>query len=217
MFSKRVGITQRVMKHSKYNEVMNCLDISWAKFLIPLKILPIPLPLMPTNSIDEIWKIFKLDGLILSGGNTLADYADKTDESDSTSIERDTYEKALLKKAVSTQTPVLGVCRGLQVINVFYNGKLEKIKGHAGTRHSIILENSNHIIDVPSEVNSFHNYGVPRKNLGKELISLAHDDEDNIEAFYHPKDKILGIMWHPEREKIPAQKDCKLIKNLFSS
>ena len=31
------------------------------------------------------------------------------------------------------------------------------------------------------------------------------------------KDKILGIMWHPEREKIPAQKDCKLIKNLFSS
>ena len=48
---------------------------------------------MPTNSIDEIWKIFKLDGLILSGGNTLADYADKTDESESTSIERDTYEK----------------------------------------------------------------------------------------------------------------------------
>ena len=47
--------------------------------------------------------------------------------------------------------------------------------------------------EIPSEVNSFHNYAVPRKYLGKGLISLAHDADDNIEAFYHPKDGFLGL------------------------
>jgi N5-(cytidine 5'-diphosphoramidyl)-L-glutamine hydrolase len=215
MFKRRVGITQKVMKHTSYNETMDCLDINWAKLLIPLEILPIPLPLMPTNSVNDIWKILKLDGLILSGGNTLADYADTSDKPESISIERDIYEKTLLKAALSTKTPVLGVCRGLQVINVYYNGQLEKVKGHAGTRHLLIPENSINDFEIPSEVNSFHDCVVPRKHLGKNLISLAHDAEDNIEAFYHPKDKVLGIMWHPERVPIPLNSDCKLIKNHF--
>ncbi|MBC8298271.1 MAG: gamma-glutamyl-gamma-aminobutyrate hydrolase family protein [Pelagibacterales bacterium] len=215
MFKKRVGITQRVMKHSSNKEVMDCLDINWAKLLVPLEILPIPLPLVPISSVNDIWKTLKLDGLILSGGNTLADYADTTDKHESISVERDVYEKALLKAALSTHTPVLGVCRGLQVINVYYHGQLEKIKGHAGTRHLLIPENSINGLEIPSEVNSFHDCAVPRKHLGKSLISLAHDAEDNIEAFYHPKDKVLGIMWHPERISIPLDSDCKLIKNHF--
>ena len=87
-----------------------------------------------------MWKLLKLDGLILSGGNTLADYADMNDKTEGVSIERDNYEKALLKVALSTNTPVLGVCRGLQVINVFYQGQLKKIKGHAGTKHPLVQE-----------------------------------------------------------------------------
>mgnify|MGYP001348251738 FL=1 len=99
---------------------MDCLDTNWVKLLTSLKILPIPISLISHNSVNEIWKELKLDGLILSGGNTLADYADKTDPSENISIERDEYEKALLKVALSTDTPVLGVCRGLQLINVYY-------------------------------------------------------------------------------------------------
>ena len=81
MFKKRIGITQRVMKHPKYNEFMDCLDINWMK-LLTLEILPIPLPLISDNSAYEIWKLLKLDGLILSGGNTLSDYVDMNDKTE---------------------------------------------------------------------------------------------------------------------------------------
>ena len=173
MFKRRIGITQKVIKHSSYNELMDCLDINWAKLLSTLEILPIPLPLMSNNSVDEMWKTLKLDGLILSGGNTLADYADINDKPENISLERDNYEKALLKAALSTHTPVLGVCRGLQLINIFFNGKLKRIQGHAGTRHPLTPENSPNDFEIPLEVNSFHDYGVPRKYLGRGLIPFA--------------------------------------------
>jgi len=215
MFKKRVGVTQRVMKHPRYNEIMDCLDINWAKFLISIDILPVPLSLAPASSADAIWKILELDGLILSGGNTLVDYADATDETESLSPERDAYEHALLKAVLPTGKPILGVCRGLQLINTFYKGQLTKVKRHAGTRHPLVVESSATAYPFPSEVNSFHNFAIPRKKLGKRLIPLAHDTEDNIEAFYHPKDNVLGIMWHPERENPPLKSDCKLIKRHF--
>ena len=215
MFKRRIGITQRVMKHPRYNEMMDCLDINWAKFLISLDILPVPLSLVPASSADDLWKTLELDGLILSGGNTLVEYADATDEPESLSAERDAFEKALLEASLSTGKPILGVCRGLQVINTYYNGQLTRVKGHAGTKHRLIAEDWATAFQFPSEVNSFHDCAVPRKKLGKELIPLAHDAEDNIEAFYHPKDKVLGIMWHPERESPPLQRDCELIKGHF--
>ena len=162
MFKKRIGITQKVVKHSNYDEIMDCLDTNWAKLLVPLGILPIPIPLISTNLINDFWQNLKLDGLILSGGNTIADYSDNNDKQDSISIERDIYEQALIKVAIKTNTPILGVCRGLQVINVFYKGGLKKTKGHAGTRHDLISENLNSRYKIPSEVNSFHDCVVSK-------------------------------------------------------
>lgn len=215
MFKKRVGITQRIMKHPRYDEVMDCLDTNWASLLIDLDIMPVPLPLMPFDLATGMWEELKLDGLILSGGNTLVDYADESDAPESLSQARDDFERALLEAALLTQTPILGVCRGLQVINVFFGGRLSKIKGHAGTRHHLIAEGNASLLKFPSEVNSFHDCTVPRNHLGKDLISLAHDASDNIEALYHPQEKILGIMWHPEREVPPLKSDCELIKGHF--
>ena len=56
--------------------------------------------------------------------------------------------KRLLEVALSTHTPVLGVCRGLQLINVFYQGQL-KIKGHAGTKHALVQEDSARDFEIP--------------------------------------------------------------------
>ena len=109
----------------------------------------------------------------------------------------------------------MGVCRGLQLLNVYYKGHLTKIKGHVGTRHPIIPENVNFGFNFRKEVNSFHEYAIKRENLGKQLISLAYDAEDNVEAIYNPEDKVFGIMWHPEREKNSLQFDCELIKRHF--
>ncbi len=215
MFKKRIGITQKVVKHNRNNEVMECLDINWINFLTSLNILPIPLPLLQPDAILEAWKMLNLDGLILSGGNTLAEYADETDAPESLSRDRDTFEQVLMKVALSTSTPIFGVCRGLQVINVHYNGRLSKVRGHAGTRHRLIKESSVTDIKLPLIVNSFHDCAISRNDLGEELIPIAYDSEDNIEAVCNPHDKILGIMWHPERESPSIQIDCELIKGHF--
>lgn len=215
MFKKRIGITQKIVKNSRYNEVMDCLDTNWAKLLISLDILPMPLPLTSAQYAYDMWKDLALDGLILSGGNTLFDQCSDTDAPEGLCEERDIYEKTLLKIALSTGTPILGVCRGLQLINVFYNGELVKIKHHAGTSHRLIAEDSITGFELPSEVNSFHDCGIPRNKLGKGLICLAQDGQNNVEAFYHPQDKVLGIMWHPERGCLSLQADRKLLKEHF--
>lgn len=215
MFKRRIGITQRVIKHKSYNEFMDCLDLNWAKLLISLEILPIPLPLTQASIVSKTWKSLKLDGIIFSGGNTLAGYSDHTDIPENISPERDFFEMALMKEALSTKTEILGVCRGLQLINTFYNGELKRLSGHAGTRHSLIKEESSIKFQLPSEVNSFHDFVIPRKLLGEGLTPLAYDNEGNIEAFYNQEDKVIGIMWHPEREKNFLKSDCDLIKSHF--
>ena len=111
MFKKRIGITQKVIEHPVYNEVMCCLDTNWSKFLTNINILPVPLPLLPAEVAGELWMGLKLDGLILSGGNTLSDYADKDDDPTGVSLERDIFEYALLKAALSTNSPVFGMPR----------------------------------------------------------------------------------------------------------
>ena len=78
MFKKRIGITQKVIEHPVYNEVMCCLDTNWSKFLTNINILPVPLPLLPEIA-GELWMGLKLVEH-LGGGNTLSDYADKDDD-----------------------------------------------------------------------------------------------------------------------------------------
>lgn len=212
---KRIGITQRVIKHPRYNEIMSSLDVNWTEFLLKLGFMPIPLPLVSSELVLEQWKMLKLDGLILSGGNTLKDYADSEDLNENISLERDAYEFALLKTAISTSTPVLGICRGLQVINIYYGGKLIKIRGHSGTRHSLVHGGKDDLLFPPNEVNSFHDCFVPSQDLGNDLIPLAYDEKGYIEAFRHMHEKILAIMWHPERELPISKNDCKTIENFF--
>ena len=66
-------------------------------------------------------------------------------------------------------------------------------------------------------VNSFHSFGIELNGLGSGLIDLAKDEDDNVEAFYHTEYKLLGIMWHPEREKSFNELDKTLFKNHFKS
>lgn len=214
-FSKRIGITQRVMQHPSYAEVMDCLDTHWARLLVPLNILPVPLPLMAPEFVPELWEALELDGLILSGGNTITEFADNTDDSKNLSPERDEYEKALLQTAIAAEAPILGICRGLQLMNVYFGGSLEKSSGHSGTRHVVKVSAHSDRYAMPDKVNSYHDCIVPAESLGDGLVALACDVDGNVEAFEHPKHKLLAIMWHPEREPSPSEADCRLIKEHF--
>ena len=64
-------------------------------------------------------------------------------------------------------------------------------------------------------VKCYHNYGIPLSCLSKEFNELALDKNSNVEAALHKKKKILGIMWHPERQKKITDYDIKILKNFF--
>ena len=108
----------------------------------------------------------------------------------------------------------MGVCRGLQMINHYFGGSLSPIEGHVATRHYI--EFKGHLENHSSrEVNSFHDWGVFKPNLAKDLEVLATHSDGSIEALTHPQEKIAGIMWHPEREKTLSSADLGLLKGLL--
>ena len=218
MYKKRIGIAQKFLRHPEYDEYLTCLDMNWFKFISSIGSLPIPIPLiMEKNSEEEIIESLKLDGLILSGGNSLAEYEVNSNESKQLSKQRDQFELGLLRSAINLQLPVIGVCRGMQLINAFFNGNLIKVSGHVSTRHKVFRSLNQDIKINHDIVNSFHSFGIELNGLGSGLIDLAKDEDDNVEAFYHTEYKLLGIMWHPEREKSFNELDKTLFKNHFKS
>ncbi len=131
--------------------------------------------------------------IILPGGNDLISksYISKI---------RLNNEIKLIKYGLKNNIPILGVCRGMQVINFFYKGKQKKIRNHMRTRHDVYF--SNNFFNKPKlNVNSFHNFGIPKNLIAKSLVPIGLDKSENVEFFKHKKFKIFGVMFHPEREK----------------
>jgi len=128
----RVGITQRVEYITDYEEVRDCLDQRWSDLLETLEMKIIPIPNSLTN-IEEWLDLMQCDAFILSGGNDLAHLSNAKN----ISIERDNTEMQILKYAESKSLPVLGVCRGFQVMNVFFGGQLNKLSIEVGSIHKV--------------------------------------------------------------------------------
>lgn len=209
---RRIGITQRVELSPSGAERRDCLDQRWAPLLDTLGLTPVPLAnrvAHPAGYLDAL----DLAGLILSGGNDLAGVPGAR----SPAPERDRFEQAALSWALQSGRPVLGVCRGLQAINVFLGGRLAPASGHAGTRHAVrTLRDANPFAWPESfEVNSYHDFGIPAGALATDLDALARSGEGGIEAFRHRSASCVGIMWHPEREAAPAERDLELMRRLF--
>ena len=200
----RIFISSYFKKHFK--TYIDYLDHYWIEYFEKKKysfqLIPNSLP----NSMNLIDDIKKTDLIILPGGNDIfgKDPLFKT---------RLMIEKNLLNLSIKKKIPLFGVCRGMQVINMYFGGNMKKIKGHMNTKHPVSIKKrlfgKSRII-----VNSFHNYGIPPKKISKKLEILATDKKGNIEMFKHKKFKILGAMWHPEREKNFKNLD-KIIKELL--
>lgn len=207
----RIGITQRVAIVESYGETRDCLDQQWFYFLESLNFTPVPIP----NKLDDVvqWvESLSIDGLIFSGGNDLAHLPNATN----VSSDRDRVEGALLTWAKINEIPVVGVCRGLQMINFWLGGSLIEVASHNAIRHSLLnAYNADEIFQQFSEVNSFHNWGVSPAGLATQLKPQAYSYDGLIEAFMHCSLPWAGIMWHPERENHFNENDKKLFKFIF--
>jgi putative glutamine amidotransferase len=154
----------------------------------------------------------RLDGLLLTGGGDID--ASEFDEDNHPQVynvdpKRDAMELALTRKAVEKNLPVLGVCRGLQVMNVALGGNLiQHLEGHDNSdsqRHNIahsinILEGTKlrSILGKASAgVNSFHHQAA--KTLGNRLVVSAWSPDNVIEGIEIPDAAyFIGVQWHPE-------------------
>ena len=208
---KKIGLSQRVEISSETNERRDCLDQRWTTFIQALGYIPVPLS-NATNEIGGYLNALDLDGAVLTGGNDIAGQQNAIN----TASERDRFEAALAVYCETSQIPLLGVCRGLQMINVLHGGRLSRIEGHAGTRHLVrpSAESQNPFNDK-FEVNSYHNFAVLEGCLGDGLIPLLLTDGDQVESFRDKSGRQLAIMWHPERETPYSERDVVLLKSFF--
>ncbi|MCT7523246.1 type 1 glutamine amidotransferase [Aliarcobacter cryaerophilus] len=198
---RKILISQRVDYIENIDEIRDCLDIRWAELLYSLGFLIIPLCSSLSNKKDYI-KNLNPDGIILSGGNDIG-----------SNFQRDKLESMLLEYSIKNNIPVLGICRGMQMINHYLGGSLKKIENHVAKKHKIkgvLAEKFN-----MSKVNSYHNFAI--QSLGKNLEILAVSEDGNIEAIKHNKYPWIGIMWHPEREKEFIKSDKDLIIEIFKN
>lgn len=208
---KYVGITQRVDNISGYSERRDGLDQQWYNLLLQCDYIPVPIPNIDANTTEIFLEKLKLDAVIFTGGNSLL----SLDDSGSlASPEREVTELSTLKYARKTQIPVIGVCRGMQLLNDFFGGALDKVAGHIATRHKI--ERLSEEFELPSEVNSFHSWAIRNHQLAETLEALAVDEEGNVESFKHHSEKIYGILWHPERELPFNPIDISLLKRFLN-
>lgn len=194
-----VAITQRVAVIPEYGERRDCLDQAWPRFIAACGLLPLALP----NVADVALALCgskDVAGLILTGGNDLVVLGGDAPE-------RDATENALLDAAESRGLPVLGVCRGMQLIQQRSAVPLCRIDGHVARRQTIRVEGE------PVETNSYHCFGAVESRSPLEVWAVASDGV--IKAIRHSGRPITGIMWHPERNTPFAAADIALFRRIF--
>jgi gamma-glutamyl-gamma-aminobutyrate hydrolase PuuD len=196
---KAVAITQRVSVVPAYGERRDCLDQAWTKFLAACGLLPVLLPNI-TETALALCERAGVGGLVLTGGNDLAAFGGDAPE-------RDAVENALLDLAERRRLPVLGVCRGMQVIQQRFAIPLRRVEGHVAQRQVIRIDGER------KEVNSYHRFAAFDSRPPLEVWAIA--DDGVVKAIRHSAEPITGIMWHPERSSPFSPADVVLFRRVF--
>lgn len=160
-----------------------------------------------------------IDALILAGGSDIdpGSYgAQPHPETRGTWPERDRFEIALGTRALERDMPVLGICRGMQMLNVIQGGTLNQhvrdlvdndLHRHTPgvfTDHRVELDAGSLAARVVggerTEVKSAHHQGV--EGLGEGVIATGRADDGLVEAIELPgKSFVVGVLWHPEEDE----------------
>lgn len=149
-------------------------------------------------------------GLVLPGGGDISPVLLGQDNQGSVQIDEtlDCVQFKILEEFCKAKKPILGICKGLQVINVYFGGTIQQ---HLPTAHmhkyrngdqyhmTIAVQDSvlEQIYGLRFPVNSAHHQGIGK--LGKDLEAIQFAEDQVIEGIIHKKLPIIAVQWHPER------------------
>lgn len=161
---------------------------------------------------ENMNRIESVDGIIIPGGVDINPdlYQEENIDCRDINNELDQLEMEVIKHAILYKKPILGICRGHQILNVFFRGSLIQNVENAGIHeqkdgvdkvHTGRVSKDSFLYEVYGEefisINSAHHQAV--KKLGENLEAVQFSEDGIMEAFYHTQLPIMGVQWHPER------------------
>lgn len=135
--------------------------------------------------------------ILVGGGDAPGEYFDR-DIAEQKQDQRNFLEHSLVDNAMEKGIPIIGICRGMQVLNGCFGGRLTRSsesKGEIGKTHKV-----NTFDGYTLDVNSFHQDVIKKDHMSSMFDVVAmHENGVNVEAMLNIERRILGIQWHPER------------------
>jgi putative glutamine amidotransferase len=208
----RIGITSSPAVHE--NKSVEAINRSYVDAVTRAGGLPFVLPRVDPDDVDEV--AAGLDGLLLSGGGDIDPLhygAPPSPHLAGCHPEKDDFELALTRAASDLRLPLLGICRGHQVLNVALGGSLEQhlpdvtdVEHRDRSRPAELI----HLVDIdPSSrlgtvmgvtrfgVNSLHHQAVAEPGRGLRPVAWAEDGVVEAVTGFGSR-RALGVQWHPE-------------------
>lgn len=178
--------------------------------------IPVLIPSMPENPSLIKDTVDRIDGLLLPGSRDMdPKYYNQAPHPKlrPMSLERTEMEFAVLDNALKREIPVLGICGGMQLLNVAFGGDLyqdiyaflpDAIPHEKGVLHEVTIDKDSMLFEIIQtssvSVKSYHHQAVD--NVGKGLRKSAQTSDSIIEAVESTKGNyVIGIQWHPELEE----------------
>lgn len=219
-----IGLTLTEYEHKHH------FYVNWLKGIDDIEVIVFSVKENNAGELD------KCDGLVLSGGvdsnpkfyNGKEEYPNKPDKGWDTA--RDEFERALYQSALDKKIPVLAICRGLQLVNIFHGGDLIQDLGDGNERHKAVQEQDkenwvdvepgtllHEIVNIDKgKINSAHHQAI--NTVADELMVNCRATDGIIEGteWKDKKDKpfLLCVQWHPERMHKLQLQDTALSKNI---
>lgn len=174
-----------------------------------------------TLDVDEA---IKCDGLLLPGGGDIDPvyYGEEMNGSDEPDREIDKAQRDILDAFVKAKKPILGICRGMQLINIYFGGSLHQDlvtrdihtrKNDNDSIHSVKSVEEGNLFEKfygkTFNINSAHHQGT--KKLGKGLKEVLRSEDGVCEAVIHEELPIIATQFHPERMSYKQRRDDTVV------